>query len=190
MLLNTLEIFIAYLNYINRNRMASSSHAAQEEEDRGTSRTFCNILAAPLPDMHVEHVIPIEAANINASCCRLPNNEVHVSMSVKHPERNYPQFILDKQRSTWRPCFKLYDYIWEAVEAGNEKALETINFIDGTVFCKFLMRKFPNSDQGIVKGLVERWWPTTHSFHFPNFELGFTPLDLYMISGTLSLFPH
>ncbi|PIA59403.1 hypothetical protein AQUCO_00400347v1 [Aquilegia coerulea] len=30
---------------------------------------------------------------------------------------------------------------------------------------------------------LERWWPNTHTFHFPSCELGVTPLDFTMITG-------
>ncbi|KAF6167604.1 hypothetical protein GIB67_031187 [Kingdonia uniflora] len=40
-----------------------------------------------------------------------------------------------------------------------------------------------DKDNRLIHALVERWWPSTHSFHFPCGELGFTPLDFVMLAG-------
>ncbi|KAF6171987.1 hypothetical protein GIB67_029405 [Kingdonia uniflora] len=40
-----------------------------------------------------------------------------------------------------------------------------------------------NSDNRFIHALVKRWWPSTHTFHFPCRELGFTPLDFIMLTG-------
>ncbi|KAF6145233.1 hypothetical protein GIB67_041428 [Kingdonia uniflora] len=43
--------------------------------------------------------------------------------------------------------------------------------------------KAGNSDNRLIHDLIERWWPFTHTFHFPIRELGFTPLDFVMLMG-------
>lgn len=35
----------------------------------------------------------------------------------------------------------------------------------------------------LVVTLTERWWPITYSFHFSDFDLAFTPLNFYMLTG-------
>ncbi|KAF6173956.1 hypothetical protein GIB67_039907, partial [Kingdonia uniflora] len=37
-----------------------------------------------------------------------------------------------------------------------------------------------NNDSRLVHALVERWWPSTQTFHFPCGELSFTQLDYVM----------
>jgi len=43
--------------------------------------------------------------------------------------------------------------------------------------------RFPQDVHAAHAALVERWSPSTHTFHFPDFEIGITPLDLTMILG-------
>ena len=38
-------------------------------------------------------------------------------------------------------------------------------------------------DASIGFALAERWWDTTHTFHFPWGEAGITPLDFTMLAG-------
>ncbi|OVA12159.1 Aminotransferase-like [Macleaya cordata] len=40
-----------------------------------------------------------------------------------------------------------------------------------------------NGDKKIMEGLIERWWDTTHTFHFLKLEIGFTPLDFTFLTG-------
>ncbi|KAF6169123.1 hypothetical protein GIB67_038620 [Kingdonia uniflora] len=50
-------------------------------------------------------------------------------------------------------------------------------------FANFCSINAGNSDNRLIHALVERWWPSTHTFHFPCGELGFTLLDLIMLTG-------
>ncbi|KAF6155419.1 hypothetical protein GIB67_019945 [Kingdonia uniflora] len=55
--------------------------------------------------------------------------------------------------------------------------------VDGMGFEDFCLINAGNSDNRLIHALVERWWPFTHTFHFPCGELGFTPLDFIMLTG-------
>ncbi|KAF6161845.1 hypothetical protein GIB67_001143 [Kingdonia uniflora] len=55
--------------------------------------------------------------------------------------------------------------------------------VDGMGFADFCSINAGNSDNRLIHALVERWWPSTHTFHFPCGELGFTPLDFVMLTG-------
>ena len=39
------------------------------------------------------------------------------------------------------------------------------------------------ADRSLVYALIERWWDTTHTFHFPQGKIGITPLDVTMLTG-------
>jgi hypothetical protein len=39
------------------------------------------------------------------------------------------------------------------------------------------------NDASLGFALVERWWDTTHTFHFPWGEAGITPMDFTMLTG-------
>ncbi|KAF6160211.1 hypothetical protein GIB67_016647 [Kingdonia uniflora] len=39
------------------------------------------------------------------------------------------------------------------------------------------------SDNRLIHAIVEWWWLSTHTFHFPCGKLGFTPLDFVMLTG-------
>ncbi|XP_026413057.1 protein MAIN-LIKE 2-like [Papaver somniferum] len=39
------------------------------------------------------------------------------------------------------------------------------------------------ADFKLTEALMERWWKKTMSFHFPEFELGITPLDFVRLTG-------
>ncbi|KAF6169854.1 hypothetical protein GIB67_034246 [Kingdonia uniflora] len=55
--------------------------------------------------------------------------------------------------------------------------------VDDMGFADFYSINAINSDNRLIHALVERWWPSTHTFHFPCGELGFTPLDFVMLTG-------
>lgn len=55
--------------------------------------------------------------------------------------------------------------------------------IDATKWHHILSVKEFRHDQKCVLSLIERWWDTTHTFHLPNVELGFTPYDFTCITG-------
>ncbi|KAF6156431.1 hypothetical protein GIB67_009089 [Kingdonia uniflora] len=50
-------------------------------------------------------------------------------------------------------------------------------------FAEFCSINAGNSDNRLIHALVERWWPSTHTFHFLCGKLGFTPLDFIMLTG-------
>ena len=57
-------------------------------------------------------------------------------------------------------------------------------FIDNCGFGSVFQIHFPKrQDNCLTSGLFERWWHTTGTFHFPSFEIGFTPLDFTQITG-------
>ncbi|KAF6161489.1 hypothetical protein GIB67_009368 [Kingdonia uniflora] len=43
--------------------------------------------------------------------------------------------------------------------------------------------KIGNGNNQVVLAMVERWWPTTHTFHLPCEELGITPRDFTVLTG-------
>ncbi|KAF6140256.1 hypothetical protein GIB67_000304 [Kingdonia uniflora] len=43
--------------------------------------------------------------------------------------------------------------------------------------------KIGNGDSQVILAMIERWWPTTHTFHLPCGELGITPRDFTVITG-------
>jgi len=49
--------------------------------------------------------------------------------------------------------------------------------IDQALWHRFFKIETGKSSKRLVEALVERWWDTTHTFHLPCGELGFTPLD-------------
>ncbi|KAF6172688.1 hypothetical protein GIB67_042011 [Kingdonia uniflora] len=55
--------------------------------------------------------------------------------------------------------------------------------VDDMGFEEFCSIKAGNSDSRLIHAIVERWWPSTHTFHFPCGKLGFTPLDFVMLTG-------
>ncbi|KAF6149731.1 hypothetical protein GIB67_017464 [Kingdonia uniflora] len=50
-------------------------------------------------------------------------------------------------------------------------------------FADFCSINAGNLDNRLIHALVERWWPSTHTFHFPCGKLGFTPLDFVRLTG-------
>ncbi|KAF6159489.1 hypothetical protein GIB67_032260 [Kingdonia uniflora] len=55
--------------------------------------------------------------------------------------------------------------------------------VDVMGFADFCPINAGNSDNRLIHALVEWWWPSTHTFHFPYGELGFAPLDFVMLTG-------
>ncbi|KAF6159043.1 hypothetical protein GIB67_032660 [Kingdonia uniflora] len=68
-------------------------------------------------------------------------------------------------------------YRWIAVYPTLKKFVNDMGFAG---FCSINAR---NSDNRLIHALVERWWPSTHTFHFPCGKLGFTLLDFVMLTG-------
>ncbi|KAF6153096.1 hypothetical protein GIB67_034818 [Kingdonia uniflora] len=42
--------------------------------------------------------------------------------------------------------------------------------------------KIGNVDNQVILAMIERWWPTTHTFYLPCGELGITPRDFTMLT--------
>ncbi|KAF6154689.1 hypothetical protein GIB67_000573 [Kingdonia uniflora] len=42
--------------------------------------------------------------------------------------------------------------------------------------------KIGNADNQIILTMIERWWPTTHTFHLPCGELGITSRDFIVLT--------
>ena len=78
-------------------------------------------------------------------------------------------------RGSWLRCMtQYYDHLPQPI----------LDRLHASPFRDFLdLPRFAHVDRCLVEALSERWWPTTHSFHFPDFELGLTPLDFYMLTG-------
>lgn len=90
----------------------------------------------------------------------------HIS---KHLERDH----LFQLRGGWSEILDVYaslpDSVKERVQRYPWKRFYFINLRRHKTQC--------------VQVLIERWWPNTHTFHFSDFEIGITPLDLYFIAG-------
>ena len=77
-------------------------------------------------------------------------------------------------RGTWSRCTTLFEQLPQPI---------SVRLYD-TPFCDFLdLPRFAHVDRCLVEAISERWWPTTHTFHFSDFELGLTPLDFYVLMG-------
>jgi hypothetical protein len=50
-------------------------------------------------------------------------------------------------------------------------------------FGSLLRGGYAVADRTLVYALIERWWDTTHTFHFLQGEIGITPLDVTMLTG-------
>ncbi|KAF6136621.1 hypothetical protein GIB67_016077 [Kingdonia uniflora] len=55
--------------------------------------------------------------------------------------------------------------------------------VDDMGFKEFCSIKAGISDNRFIHALVEWWWPSTHTFHFPCGELGFALLYFVMLTG-------
>ncbi|KAF6137217.1 hypothetical protein GIB67_030981 [Kingdonia uniflora] len=100
-----------------------------------------------------------------------PDGWVHISIgSEKIPNRDELQCkgLLDKVLKWYR---------WIAVYLTLKKLVDDMGFV------KFCSINAGNSDNRLIHALVERWWPSTHTFYFPCGELGLTPLDFVMLMG-------
>ncbi|KAF6159636.1 hypothetical protein GIB67_034598 [Kingdonia uniflora] len=95
----------------------------------------------------------------------LPDGWVHISLgSEEIPCRG----SLDKVLKWYR---------WIVVYPTLKKLVDDMGFAE---FCSI---NAGNSDNRLIHALMERWWPSTHTFHFPCGELGFTPLYFVMLTG-------
>ncbi|XP_026431635.1 protein MAINTENANCE OF MERISTEMS-like [Papaver somniferum] len=55
--------------------------------------------------------------------------------------------------------------------------------IDKAGWGRLLAMEIGEASHPVIDYLVERWWDTTHTFHFPFGEMGFTPLDWVVLTG-------
>lgn len=55
--------------------------------------------------------------------------------------------------------------------------------VELTPFFPLLDLKYPQGDRVLHLALGERWWSTTHTFHFPVGEIGISPLDFVAMTG-------
>ncbi|MCL7038196.1 hypothetical protein MKW94_013121 [Papaver nudicaule] len=55
--------------------------------------------------------------------------------------------------------------------------------IDQAEWGRFLTQKLGESPHSLIDYLVERWWDTTQSFHFPFGEMRITPLNWVALTG-------
>ncbi|XP_042516270.1 uncharacterized protein LOC122090677 [Macadamia integrifolia] len=55
--------------------------------------------------------------------------------------------------------------------------------IDDTCLCRLALLETKKFDPGLMRGLIERWWPNTHSFHLPVGEITITPFCFYALTG-------
>ncbi|KAM7505057.1 hypothetical protein LguiB_003961 [Lonicera macranthoides] len=79
-------------------------------------------------------------------------------------------------RSTWHQASGIYKRL------SRDPNVEML--LDNSGLCSLFKRQMPNFDLTVVKACCRRWWDTTHTFHLPTCELGFTPLDFTMLIGT------
>ncbi|KAF5180551.1 hypothetical protein FRX31_029862 [Thalictrum thalictroides] len=81
-------------------------------------------------------------------------------------------------------CRILRTHYWWNLMVQREAAFEYIKeIIRATLFSTLLIFEQGNADNQILFALLQRWWPTTHTFHLPVGEVGITPLDFTMLSG-------
>ncbi|KAF6169014.1 hypothetical protein GIB67_038511 [Kingdonia uniflora] len=101
----------------------------------------------------------------------LPDGRVHISAG--------PEEIANRDELQCRGSSDkvLKWYRWITVYSTLKK------LVDGMGFADFCSINAGNSDNRLIHALMERWWPSTHTFHFPCGELGFTPLDFVMLTG-------
>jgi hypothetical protein len=97
-------------------------------------------------------------------------NHVHQHI-IEHPSGGLCIF-----RGNWNGPIKAYKQRCSLVPRVKQ-------FIDEAGWQRFFLIDTEKSSMRFVEALVERWWDTTHTFHLPCGELGFTPLDWAMLTG-------
>ena len=65
----------------------------------------------------------------------------------------------------------------------NPSFIRVTKMILSTPFGPLIDVSWGRHDASIGFVLAERWWDTTHTFHFPWGEAGITPLDFTMLTG-------
>jgi hypothetical protein len=103
---------------------------------------------------------------------RVVDDEKHLSKSItEHPSGGGCNF-----RGNWIRPIKAYNDRCSQIP-------QVKQLIDQALWHRFFMIDTEKSSMRLVEALVERWWDTTHTFHLPCGELGFTPLDWAMLTG-------
>ncbi|KAI3960952.1 hypothetical protein MKW98_019153, partial [Papaver atlanticum] len=97
------------------------------------------------------------------------DTEDHISNCLSRP-------AVLKFRGGWQELKTLHNII-------SSSHAEAKQFLDNCVFSRLFRVAIKKNDQRLAECLVERWWYSTHTFHFPNFEIGFTPWDFTMLTG-------
>jgi hypothetical protein len=72
---------------------------------------------------------------------------------------------------------------WKAMVAKGDCFAEVRDEILVSPFGSLFRCGYQNADRSLIYALIERWWDTTHTFHFPQGEIGITPLDVTMLTG-------
>ncbi|KAF5198231.1 Aminotransferase-like, partial [Thalictrum thalictroides] len=89
----------------------------------------------------------------------------------------------DKLRFTVRCRMGMVHRWWHMMEERGPTFSNIREIIKSTPFGHLVTMSRGNCDKHLLFALVERWWPTTHTFHFPDVEIGFTPLDFTCLTG-------
>ena len=121
-----------------------------------------------------EGVPPTQGASSSspfANYKRLVDDGKHISRMKRTTEGSL--FYI---RSTWHTASALYNRLTVNPEVQM--------LLENTGLCVLFKRKMPNFDRTVVEACYRRWWDTTHTFHLSTCEIGFTPLDFTMLTGT------
>ncbi|KAF6171580.1 hypothetical protein GIB67_018104 [Kingdonia uniflora] len=104
---------------------------------------------------------------------------------------------INENVSTFRKCGLLHEDLMNQDEIQCRGSLDKVlkwyqwiakyptlkRLVDDMGFEEFLSIKTKNFDNRLIHALVERWWLSTHTFHFLCRKLGFTLLDFVMPTG-------
>ncbi|KAF9624295.1 hypothetical protein IFM89_009203 [Coptis chinensis] len=106
---------------------------------------------------------------------------------IRSPETHVSKRVLDNQGVTpWliRCSWESVKFFWKALRSRKEPGFIRIcDAILATPFGGIIDVPYLKNDKALTYALVERWWDTTHSFHFPCGEATITPLDFSMLTG-------
>ncbi|XP_026428744.1 uncharacterized protein LOC113324661 [Papaver somniferum] len=99
------------------------------------------------------------------------SDEKHISTSIDP---------LDTQHDiTFRSNLEDFEDLYNRVVV-HESARQVLR---NSGLARFFEIRIKRDDQQLAYAIIERWWYRTNSFHFPNFEIGFTPLDFVHLTG-------
>ncbi|KAF6176118.1 hypothetical protein GIB67_000212 [Kingdonia uniflora] len=73
----------------------------------------------------------------------------------------------------------------KGAKAGKDARVERVSIVTD---CKRVI-KMGRFDMCLIITIVKKWWPTTYTFYFLEGDVEFTPIDLYMMSGFLTVIP-